>query len=382
MKNKLLSIFVTITLLFSATNIAYAEETDETQENISIDSPDVSTANDTSSDSSSTSEESSDDLTNKSLENEVLESSEEQLDTNSEDKPDVSIEEKVENDSEIISADELENEPENEPEEGLEDELEDEPENEPENESEDEPENESEDEPEDESEDELEDEFEDELEDENILIETTLVDSDSGLTVNGMLPDGATLSVEYIEPESDLKELLFENNSLMNYDADSFDYMFIEDSYKIIISDENGEKYSPSDKLTISKKLDSDTVNRANDKGFFVYIGAKKIDNSCSKNIVSFDMEPSQSTFSIVGYETYEFCTVTFEILSKNDESFIAENHCRYKIGDKVFIPEFYSDDYQILDNLSWKNVSATANGNVTYTHYIDSSEYNISKNN
>ena len=368
MKNKLLSIFVTITLLFSATNVAYAEETEETQETTSIESSNVSTTNNTSSDSLSTvDEESVNDLAHQHSDSEIIDSSEssnEQLDATPGDELDIAINGNSMNSSDVVDGDELENKSEKDMEIDVE------------------PENESEATPDDEPEDEHGEELEEELENKSILVETTLVDSNYGLTVNGMLPDGASLSVEYIEPESDLKELLFDNNSLMDYDADSFDYMFIEGSYEIIISDENGEKYSPSDKLAISIELDPDTVNRANSKGFFVYLGAEKTDSSYYKDIVSFDMEPSQSTFSIIGYETYEFCTVSFEILSKNDESFIAENHCRYKIGDKVFIPEFYSDDYHVLDNLSWKNVSATATGDVTYTHYIDSSEYIISKNN
>lgn len=350
MKNKLLSIFITLALMFTASNVAYAKEVDSVSETESTQAEETCESAESDSTSANNASDISTTTPSKTDDSQVVDDSDEANDSTSEN----------ENNTENVLQD---------------DEASDE-----EKDSQDEEETDEDEENDDETDDENLDELE---EDDNPCVELSLTDSKTGITVNGTMPKDSILTVAIMDPYTDLLNQVIDYNMQMNYDMDTFDFMFIENTYSITITDADGECFTPED-LTIKKALDFDTVNRLGDNPTYVYANGDKISSSYSQDdeSISFSSDTTSCLFSIVGFETYKFCTVTFEILSKSDDSFISSSQCRYRIGDEIIIPEFYSKDLKKLKNFTWNNVDEVAKGDATYVHYIDSSEYVVDKEN
>ncbi len=322
MKNKLISVFVTFGLLFSATNISYAEEINEEnifEENITTEDVIDSSASDK--DNTITSEEDS-------IEADDFNENEDATDVNNTDIDNIDTDNIDDIDTDDINITDI---------------------------------------------------------DKDIVLENcTLSDSDTGISITGSFPNDSYIHVSILDPEETIQASVLEHNSTMSYNEDSFEFYFIENTYSIDVYDSNGNLYTTSDTITITKKFDNDTYSRLDNHKMLAFINDSSVDCQYSSNgkELSFTSKGLDSVYTFEGIETYEFCTITFEILSKKDDSFITSSECRYKIGDEIIIPEFYSKDYKRINNLDWSKVDHIALGDATYTHFIDSNDYKVAKEN
>lgn len=215
----------------------------------------------------------------------------------------------------------------------------------------------------------------------------TLIDETSGIAVEGMLPKDASISVETIDNEEFAATITDTNNIFYeNPDAyDSFDFLFMDSSYRIIITDPKGNEYVPKYELLVTKKITDENVTKIGSNQFTVTENGVEVLNSfnaATKELSYLTSDLSNTLIS--GTNTVNYVLIRFEVLSTNND-FEFSSVSKLEIGAEIVVPEFYTSDETIgsaLSDIDWSDVDSVATASVTYTKYIDSSDYIIERGN
>lgn len=215
----------------------------------------------------------------------------------------------------------------------------------------------------------------------------TLIDETSGIAVEGMLPKDASISVETIDNEEFAAIMTKANNVFYeNPDAyDSFDFLFMDSSYRIIITDSEGNEYVPKYELLVTKKVADENVTKIGNNQFTVTENGTEVSNSFNAETKELSYLTSNLSDTLIsGINTINYVSVRFEVLSTNND-FEFSSVSKLEVGAEIVVPEFYTSDKTIgsaLSDIDWSDVDSVATASVTYTKYIDSSDYIIERGN
>lgn len=214
------------------------------------------------------------------------------------------------------------------------------------------------------------------------LVYQTLSDEGTNVTVEGMLPEEAT--IEVVSDSENIVEAAAEGiaQAEENYDVDkkTVDTKFIVNNYKITVYDAEGNEYIPTETLLITEKLDEDEVKAIAGNQYTIYDeDGELIEHSFDAELgeITYLADSLDANVTTLGTETDYVYSVNFEIRDADTDVVLFSSESRMLKGSEVTVPEFYSSAYDVA-SIDWGDVEATVTKDATYTTYVNKNDVNV----
>lgn len=204
----------------------------------------------------------------------------------------------------------------------------------------------------------------------------TLSDEASGVTVEGMLPEGA--KVEVVSNEETLVDAAVEDMALAeeNVDLDdkTVDRKYVVNNYNITVYDNEGREYVPEQALLVTEKLDEEEVAAIAGNQYTLYDDKGDIiEHSFDANLgeITYLANDFSSDITTLGTKTDFMYTVSFEIRDSATDQVLFATEGRFPKGTEIITPEFYGKDYD-LASINWGDIDELVTRDATYIAYIN----------
>ncbi len=210
----------------------------------------------------------------------------------------------------------------------------------------------------------------------------TLSDEASGVTVEGMLPEGA--KVEVVSNEETLVDAAVEDMALAeeNVDLDdkTVDRKYVVNNYNITVFDSEGNEYEPEQALLVTEKLDEEEVAAIAGNQYTLYDDKGDIiEHSFDANLgeITYLANDFSSDITTLGTKTDFMYTVSFEIRDSATDQVLFATEGRFPKGTEIITPEFYGKDYD-LESINWGDIDEFVTRDATYTAYINKAKIEV----
>lgn len=204
----------------------------------------------------------------------------------------------------------------------------------------------------------------------------TLSDEASGVTVEGMLPEGA--KVEVVSDEETLVDAAVEDMALaeesVDLDDKTVDRKYVVNNYNITVLDSEGNEYVPEQALLVTEKLDEEEVAAIAGNQYTLYDDKGDIiEHSFDANLgeITYLANDFSSDITTLGTKTDFMYTVSFEIRDSATDQVLFATEGRFPKGTEIITPEFYDKNYD-LESINWSDIDEFVTRDATYTAYIN----------